>query len=134
AAGRAIRAQAQAGDRVLARKAHVAYAAGLEPVLFPDVRTLPELGEFCRRERVRFLYYSWYELRLRPQFGYLLDTSAAVPGLTPIHFTVYKPEATYRVGPELGAMPGWWRDPAARDAIRARVNGLNAGAMSETRP
>ena len=134
AAGRAIHARAHAGDRVLARKAHVAFAAGLEPVLFPDVRTIVELGEFCRRERVRFLYFSWYELRLRPQFGFLLDTSAVVPGLTPIHATVYKPEATYRVGPELGATPAWWRDPAARDAIRARVNALIARATAETPP
>src|SRR5262249_31793408 len=126
AAGRAIAAQAHAGDRVLARKAHVAYAAGLEPVLFPDVHTRPELGEFRRREKIRFLYFSWYELRLRPQFGSLLDTAAAVPGLTPIHATANKPEATYRVGSELGAMPAWWRDPAARDAIRGRVNGLMA--------
>ena len=131
AAGRAIHAVAARGDRVLARKAHTAYAADLQPVLFPEVPDLAQLGEFCRREHIGWLYYSWYELRLRPQFGYLLDSAAVVPGLTVIHATTDKPSVTYRVGPELGETPAWWHDDDARAAIRARVNALMvpAGTM-----
>lgn len=95
-------------------------------MLFPNVLTLDELGAFCRRERIRHLYYSWYEVRLRPQFGYLLDTSAIVPGLTPLHATSDKPSATYRVGPDVGETPSWWQDPARRAAIERRVNALLA--------
>ena len=134
AAGRAICAEARPGDRVLTRKPQVAFTAGIEPVMFPDAGTLEELGALCRRERVRYLYYSWYELRLRPRFGYLLDTAAVVPGLTPINATANKPSATYRVGPEFGVTPAWWRDAGAREAIRARVNALIAPAMTAPPP
>lgn len=131
--GRAIGAEATPGDRVLARKAHIAYASDLDFVVFPNVQTLAELGAFCRREHVSYLYYSWYEVRLRPQFGFLLDTAAVVPGLEPILATTDKPSATYRVGPELGSTPSWWLDARSREAIKRRVNALLAPSLSDRR-
>ena len=106
-AGRALRAVAHPGERVLARKAHVAYASGLEPVLFPEVGSLDSLAEFCRGRGVGYLYYSWYESRTRPQFSYLLDTSLAVPGLVPLAVTRDKPSVTYAITPEFGREPVW---------------------------
>jgi hypothetical protein len=123
-AAEALRRAGGAGDRVLARKAHVAYAAGMEPVLFPAVGTLDSLGAVCRSRGVGYLYYSWYEARLRPAFAYLLDTSAAVPGLEPLHATRSKPSVTYRVTQDLGRAPAWWDDAEARRRIRANVNAL----------
>ena len=127
--GRAIRAVASPGERVLARKAHIAYESGLDFVVFPDLKGLPELAEFCRSEHVGYLYYSWYEIRLRPQFGFLLDTMATVPGLAPLFATANKPSATYRVGPEFGAMPPWWADPTRREEIQQHVNALLAPSL-----
>jgi tetratricopeptide (TPR) repeat protein len=125
-AGRAIRALAQPGDRVLARKGHAAYAAGLEPVLFPDVGTLDSLGEFCRRRGVRWLFYSWYEARLRPRLGFLLDTAASVPGLAPVHATHELPSATYRIEENFGATPAWWSDATVKSHIERRVSAMLA--------
>jgi hypothetical protein len=126
AAGRAIRAISQPGERVVARKAHVAYHAGLEPVLLTDVPTLEALAELCRERQVRYLYFSWYELRLRPQFGFLLDTAAVVPGLTPVFASLSKPSAAYRIDPEFGRLPEWWQDARERERIGLRVNAMMA--------
>jgi hypothetical protein len=123
-AGEALRRHGRPGDRVLARKAHAAYAAGMEPVLFPAVGTLDSLGAVCRSRGVDYLYYSWYEARLRPAFAYLLDTSAVVPGLEPLHATRSKPSATYRVTQDLGRVPAWWDHAEERRRIRANVNAL----------
>ena len=35
------------GDRVIARKAHIAFHSGVEPVPFPFVSTLPELAAYA---------------------------------------------------------------------------------------
>jgi hypothetical protein len=132
AAGEALRRVARPGERVLARKAQVAYAAGLESVPFPDVDSLESLASFARRSGARYLYYSWYELRLRPRFGYLLDTSASVPGLTPLHATIDKPSASYRIAEGFGMTPPWWNDASVRRRIEARVNALMAPARGRS--
>jgi hypothetical protein len=122
AAGAALRRVASPGERVMARKAHVAWYAGLEPVPFPAFGTLASLAEFCRGRSVDYLYYSWYEAHLRPGFAFLLDTSAVVPGLEVVHATREPASVIYRLTPELGRRPDWWDDPATRERVAARVN------------
>ncbi len=124
AAGEAIRAHVRTDGRLLARKAHAAYFARLEPVNFPLVGTLATLGSFCRAQHVDYLYYSGVEARSRPAFAFLLDTTAAVPGLEPIYACDAPPCVVYRVGEEFGATPAWWPDTATRERIAARVNVL----------
>ena len=124
AAGEALRPLATPGQRLLARKAHVAFYAGLEPVPFPSFGALPTLGRFCRERSVDWLYFSWYEARMRPAFAFLLDTSAAVPGLQVVHATRRPASVTFRVGPELGTMPAWWSDSTTKRRVSARVNAL----------
>jgi hypothetical protein len=121
-AAETLRGVSRSGESVLARKPHVPTLAGLESVPFPDADSLGALAAFAHRSGARYLYYSWFELRLRPRFGFLLDTSATVPGLTPLHATTDKPSATYRIDEGFGATPPWWDDPSARRAIEARVN------------
>ena len=71
-AGRAIGALARPGDRLISRKGHVGYYAGIETVEFPRVATLEALGDYAHRAKANFLYYSWYECFLRPEFSFLL--------------------------------------------------------------
>jgi len=127
-AARAIRAVARPGERVLARKAHVAWEAGLEPVAFPDVTTLDSLAAFCRARNARYLYYSWFESRMRPQFAFLLDTSLAVPGLEPLLVTPMKPSVTYRIGPDFDAT-SW--DLSSAIYVRRASAALAAGRVPE---
>ncbi len=106
-AARTLRALERPGDRVIARKAHLAYHAGLEPVPFPFARTLPELAAYARAQHARWLYFSWPEAETRQAFWYLLDTTAVVPGLVPRCVTRPNPAVLYEIGPGFGQEPAW---------------------------
>lgn len=116
-----MRGSMRPGDRVLARKAHFAFHAGVTPLSFPFTDSLPPLGAYAHEQGVRWLYYSWIELELRPQFAFLLDTSAHVPGLTPRAVSEQHPAVLYEIGPEFGRMPDWYRDLTARGLYNARA-------------
>ena len=107
AAAATLRSLARSGDRVIARKPHVAALAGLGAVGFPFADSLAELGEYARREHARWLYFGFPEAEARPVFRYLLDTSAAVPGLTARNVTTGRPSVLYEIGPGFGAPPAW---------------------------
>jgi tetratricopeptide (TPR) repeat protein len=121
AAGRTLAAAAGPGDRVMSRKGHIGYYSGLEVEEFPRLATLRELGDFARARRCAFLYYSWYESLLRPEFSYLLDTTAAVPGLTAIFASGENPAVLYRIGADFGRDPSWISDDFARALHVARA-------------
>jgi len=125
-AGEALRGRVVPGERLLARKAHAAYFAGLEPVPFPLFGSLRSLAGYCRAQGVHYLFYSRSEAFARPGFGYLLDTSAVVPGLEVMHVTADPPSVTYRITAGFGAAPAWWSDATSRQRIAARVNALLA--------
>jgi dolichyl-phosphate-mannose-protein mannosyltransferase len=121
---RVLRRLAGRGDHIMARKPHIAWLAGLEPVLMPDAPSLDSLASYCRERNVRWIYFSWLEGRLRSQFRYLLDTTATPPGLTVVHVTSHKPSVTYRIGPSFGAPPPWWGNEVVERRIRERVEPL----------
>ncbi len=102
------------GGRILTRKPHIAFHSGLEMVPFPAVRTLGELADFCRREKVDFIFVSQPEVGTRPEFTYLLDPSGPVPGLSVAHFVPGEGGVVYRIGPGFGADPEWM----ASDSLR----------------
>lgn len=116
-----IRPSVRPGERVLARKAHFAFHAGLTPLSFPFSDSLPVLARYVHEHDVRWIYYSWLELELRPHFAFLLDTTAQVPGLTVRGVSRDHPAVLYEVGPEFGAMPGWYRDIVQRGIHNARA-------------
>ena len=118
--GRALARIAPPGTKVLSRKAHVGYYAGLEPVLFPRESTLVDLARFARARDVRFLYYARVDCLLRREFAYLLDTTAQVPGLELVLHTEEGPGNLYRIGPEFGRAPAWSSDPYLANLHRAR--------------
>jgi hypothetical protein len=111
---RTLERERSPGDRVIARKPHIAFHGGVEALAFPFARSLPELAEYARRHRARWLYFSWPEAETRPAFWYLLDTAAAVPGLTIRHATAPRPAVLYEIGPDFGQPPAW----AASDTLR----------------
>ena len=120
-AGPALARVARPGERVLSRKGHIGYYAGLAVVPFPRFDSLAALAAFSRARGASYLYYSWYEARLRPEFAYLLDTTAAVPGLERIFYTDHNPGVVYRLGPRFGADPPWRGDRVQSSIHYARA-------------
>jgi tetratricopeptide (TPR) repeat protein len=110
-AGRALRDAAPPGARVVSRKGHIGYYSGLEVAPFPRFAKLSDLAESSRRNHAEFLYFSWLEVQLRPDFSYLLDTTSAVPGLSVVHSTDRQASVVYRIGPDFGRDPVWLTDP-----------------------
>src|SRR5262249_6520122 len=107
AAAETLRSLARPGDRVIARKPHVAALAGVAAVGFPFVESLAELGGDAQPERARWAYSGSREAEARPAFRYLLDTSAVVPGLTARHVTAGRPSVLYEIDAGFGAAPAW---------------------------
>jgi tetratricopeptide (TPR) repeat protein len=79
------------GDRLIARKWHVAFHADVEGLPFPFADSLPDLARYAHENHVRWLYFSWPEAETRPKFYHLLDTSGVVPGLIPRKVTAPHP-------------------------------------------
>jgi tetratricopeptide (TPR) repeat protein len=129
-AARTLRTLARPGDRVIARKAHLAFHAGVEPVPFPFVGTLPRLADYARARGARWLFFSWPEGQTRPEFWYLLDTSAVVPGLTRRRVTAPHPAVLYEIGPGFGQAPAW----AANDTLSALHSARGQLAVDPTEP
>jgi hypothetical protein len=118
-----LRALKRPGDRVIARKWHVAHHAGIEGLPFPFADSLPALARYAHENRVRWLYFSWPEAETRPKFYYLLDTSGVVPGLTPRRTTWPHPAVLYEIGPEFGRNPAWLANDTvlALHTLRSRL-------------
>ena len=120
---RVLEALSEPGDRVIARKSHLAYHARLEALPFPFDTSLAALGAYAREQRARWLYFSWPEAETRPQFFYLLDTTAVVPGLTVRARTSPHPAVLYEIGPEFGRDPEWLANDTllAYHSLRGRL-------------
>jgi tetratricopeptide (TPR) repeat protein len=124
AAARTLRAAARPGDRVIARKGHIAFHSGLGSVPFPFVDSLPQLAAWARAHDARWLYFSWPEAETRPSFWYLLDTTGVVPGLTPMPFTTVHPAVLYRIGADFGRVPAWATNDTLKTLHMARAHAM----------
>ncbi len=105
--GRVLRGLRQPGDRVIARKGHIAYYGDCGIAPFPFADGLAPLADYARRSHARWMYFSWPEAETRPVFWYLLDTTAVVPGLTQRYASDIHPAVLYEIGPEFGREPAW---------------------------
>jgi tetratricopeptide (TPR) repeat protein len=85
------------------------------------VDSLSQLAAIARKDGVRWLYFSWPEAEMRPDFSYLLDTTAVVPGLTVRAVSTHWPAVVYEIGPEFGQAPAWLADERTRGVHRARA-------------
>lgn len=121
ATGQVLRAQARPGSRVLSRKGHIGYYSGVPTVAFPRVATIPALATYCRARGVDYIYFSWYEAELRPEFWALLDTSRVLPGLSVVYATDGHPAVLYRIGTDFGVVPAWFANDTLRRVQEARA-------------
>jgi tetratricopeptide (TPR) repeat protein len=132
-AARVLQAQSRPGDRVIARKPHIAFHGRVAPRPFPFTRTLPELAAYARAEGARWLFFSWPEAEMRPDYFYLLDTTGVVPGLTARSVSRGHPAVLYEIGPGFGTPPNWFANDTvvAAHTARARlmVNPRDARAL-----
>ena len=121
AAGQALRSLAPRGAAVIARKGHIAYYSDRLVLPFPRVRSLPELAAYARANGAEYLYFSWLETQMRPELAYMLDPTAAIPGLTIVHSSERKPAILYRIGPDFGRAPDWIANDFQRSLHTARA-------------
>ena len=72
--------------KIIGRKPHVAYFAGLEAVMFPEnVTSVEDLVEFCRVNGIDYILYSGIEASLRPHVRVLLNVDQKHPGLEKVY-------------------------------------------------
>ena len=101
-AARTLRRISPQGGRVMARKPHVAYFAGMELVMLPQADTFLDLFAAARATRAEFLFYSGIEARMREQFWLLDAPGFSLPGLERIEqrlFTRSRYYTLYRFTP-----------------------------------
>jgi hypothetical protein len=106
--GEQVRPFVHPGEKVLARKPHFAWYAGLTPLTLSLADTLADWGDAARRSGARWLYFSWPEAEMRPRFEWLLDSTSRAPGLTVRAATAHWPALVYEIGPGFGNEPDWW--------------------------
>lgn len=80
-AARVLRAIARPGDRIVARKPHVAYFAGLKQLPMPSFGPYEDLFTEARAESAGYLFISPIEVMLQPRLAPLSDGMASLPGL-----------------------------------------------------
>jgi tetratricopeptide (TPR) repeat protein len=126
AAAETLRARARPGDRVIARKPHVAQLAGVGAVAFPFADSLPQLADYARAQRARWLFFGFPETEARPGFRHLLDSTGVVPGLTARRVTTPRPAVLYEIGPGFGRRPAWFDNDTLVALHDARAAALGA--------
>jgi tetratricopeptide (TPR) repeat protein len=128
-----IRPLVRAGDKVLARKPHFAWYAGLTPLTLPLADTLSQWGDSAKRMGARWLYFSWPEAQMRPRFEWLLDSTSAAPGLIVRGSTEHWPAVVYEIGPAFGQEPAWIGNDTLVAVHRARARVLTNDKNTEAR-
>jgi hypothetical protein len=89
--------QVPPGTIVVTRKPHIAYYLKMQMVLFPLVHSYDELEREVRTLNASYLYFSYVEAQLRPEFRSLLEIGSAPPWLKPVAFTSFPPAVLYKV-------------------------------------
>jgi len=84
--GALLRKHARPGERVISRKPHVAYFAGLQYTPFPEATSFEELIKVAREIGVSYLFMSSMEASARPQFAVLFDPAVRLPGMEQVAY------------------------------------------------
>jgi 4-amino-4-deoxy-L-arabinose transferase-like glycosyltransferase len=83
-AARVLRSVGTPDQRVMARKPHVAYFAGMQHVPMPQIGGYQAFLAEAREAHADYLMISPIEITLRPRLALLLDSDLSIPGLRPI--------------------------------------------------
>ena len=121
------------GDKVLARKPHFGWYAGLETLQLPLADSLSSWAADAHRLHARWMYFSWPEAQLRPRFDWLLDTTSATPGLKARVFIPHWPAVVYEIGADFGVEPAWMSNDTLLALHRARARTLSDSRAREPR-
>jgi tetratricopeptide (TPR) repeat protein len=98
-AGELLRGLGRRGQRVMARKPHVAFFAAMDYVAIPYAEAFTDFLTAARSSGADFLFISEMEVRQHPQLSVLADSGVSLPGLVPIahralggshHFALYR--------------------------------------------
>ena len=72
--------------KIIARKPHVAYFAGLEALMFPEkIRNIEDLVGFCHENGIDYVLYSGIEAGSRPYLRVLLNVNQKHSGLERVY-------------------------------------------------
>ena len=85
----------------MARKPHIAYYLNLDMGGFPLVETYNDLIAEARKIGASYLFYSYFEANVRPQFRFLFDVKNPPPELEPIMTLATPPAVLYRIKPQV---------------------------------
>jgi len=132
-AARQVKPYLKPGDKVLARKPHFGWYAGMETLQLPLADSLSSWAADAHRLGARWMYFSWPEAQLRPRFDWLLDTTSATPGLTPRAFIRHWPAVVYEIGETFGTEPSWMSNDTLLALHRARARTLSDEKAREPR-
>ncbi|MCH6573821.1 MAG: glycosyltransferase family 39 protein [Bacteroidetes bacterium] len=89
--------ESERGNKIAARKAHVAYYLGMDFVLLPMANSYEELIEKLRQNNVDYLYFSPIEAAMRREFQSLLNPKSSHPGLKVVVYFNNPPAVLYRI-------------------------------------
>ncbi|MCS6989086.1 MAG: glycosyltransferase family 39 protein [Chloroherpetonaceae bacterium] len=93
-------------DIIIARKPHIAYYLNLQMGGFPMTNTYEELLAEARKIGATYLFYSYFEANLRPQFRFLFNVHQPPPELEPVMWLSNPPAALYRIKPDSAVAKG----------------------------
>lgn len=83
-AGALLRGIGRPGERIMARKPHVGYFAGVQYVPLTNEDSFTNFLAALERSRADYLFISGIECSLQPQLEVLADSGVALPGLRPL--------------------------------------------------
>ncbi len=86
-------------ELIITRKPHIAYYLNLNMGGFPMAETYDELIAEARKLGASYLFYSYFEANLRPQFRFLFNVKEPPPELEPIMTLANPPAVLYRIKP-----------------------------------
>lgn len=132
-AARQVKPYLKPGDKVMARKPHFGWYAGMETAVMPLSDTLSQWSDAAKRVHARWIYFSWPEAQMRPRFEWLLDTTSATPGLTVRAATRHWPAVVYEIGEGFGTEPAWMTSDTLAAVHRARARALRDDHAREPR-
>lgn len=88
------------GEKIAARKAHIAYYLDMEFKLLPMADSYEEFISKLREQKVDYLYFSTIEAAMRRQFQALLNPKQNHPGLKAVVYFESPPAVLYKVLPK----------------------------------